>query len=140
MKTDLERARELLTQGDNTCVVCKDDMVYTSSERGVKPLLCWLDQGINLQDFSAADKVVGRGAAFLYSLLGIRAVYAEVLSEEARVALEHCGITASWETCVPRIVNRAGTGYCPIETAVLDIRDAEEALTAIRAKVKELMA
>lgn len=138
MNADLERAKELLTQGDNTCVVCKDDLIYTSSERGVKPLLCWLDQGTNLQDFSAADKVVGRGAALLYSLLGVRAVYADVLSEEARAALEHCGIAASWGTCVPRIVNRAGTGYCPIETAVLRIDDAKEALTAIRARLKEL--
>lgn len=127
-----------MNQGGNTCAVCKGDSFYKSSERGVKPLLCWLDQGIDLQDFSAADKVVGRGAALLYSLLKVRAVYAEVLSEEARAALEHCGIAASWRLCVPRIVNRAGTGYCPIETAVLGMDDANEALRAIRAKLREL--
>lgn len=140
MNADLERAKELLAKGGHTCVLCKDNMIYTSSKHGVKPLLDWLDEGVDLRGFSAADKVVGRGAALLYVLLGVRAVYADVLSEEARAALERGGIAASWGTCVPRIVNRAGDGYCPIETAVLGIDDAEEALTAIRARLKELMA
>lgn len=140
MNADLERAKELLTRGGYTCVICKDDAMYTSSKRGVKPLLDWLDERADLRGFSAADKVVGRGAALLYGLLGVRAVYADVLSQEARAALEHCGIVASCGNCVPRIVNRSGTGYCPIETAVLGIDDGEEALKVIRARLKELTA
>lgn len=139
MKTDLERAKELLTQGEHTCVACKDNSIYTSSKHGVKPLLDWLDKGIDLQGFSAADQVVGRGAAFLYDLLGVREVYAAVISEEACAVLKHGGITVSWEIYVPRIMNQAGTGYCPIETAVLGIDNAEEALAAIRAKLRELI-
>lgn len=139
MKSDLERAKKLLTQGGHTCVICKDNIIYTSSKHGVQPLLNWLDEGVSLQDFSAADQVVGRGAAFLYVLLGVREVYAAVISEEARAVLKSGGIAASWGICVPRIKNRAGTGYCPVETAVLGVGDAEEALTSIRGKLKELM-
>ena len=68
------KARHLLESGDYTCVVCKDDSVHTTSQRGVAPLLNWLDAGINLTGFSAADRVVGRGAAFLYCLLGVKEV------------------------------------------------------------------
>lgn len=139
MNTDLERARKLLKQDGHTCVICKDDALYISCEHGVKPLLDWLNEGIAMQGFSAADQVVGRGAAFLYSLLGVREVYAVVISEEARTVLERSGIAVSWGSCVPRILNRAGTGFCPIETAVLGIDDAKEALDAIRARLKALV-
>ena len=36
------------------------------------------------------------------------------------------------------IRNRDNTGYCPMETAVLDIDVPAEAVTAIRAKLEEL--
>ena len=54
---DLERAREIFDSGDYTCVLCKGEVTLTSTERGVKPLLNWLDGENVLKGFSAADKV-----------------------------------------------------------------------------------
>jgi hypothetical protein len=131
---DLKRAREILTEGGYTCVLCRDSAVYTATARGVKPLVDWLDSGLDLHGFSAADKVVGRATAFLYVLLGVRAVHALVMSTPAREALEANGIKALCDREVSGIINRRGDGPCPFEEAVLGINSPSEALKAIRRK------
>lgn len=131
---NLEKARRLLESGNYTCVVCKEDTVYSTSQRGVAPLLNWLDTGTDLTGFSAADRVVGRGAAFLYCLLGVKEVYARVMSQPAAEVLHSYGIIANAETYVEGIINRVGNGPCPFEAAVMDIEDAPKALIAIRNK------
>ena len=138
MTNDLIKARDILDTGSYTCVVCKDDTIFTATERGVKPLLNWVNFQQNLSDFSAADRVVGRGAAFLYRLLGVKAVYARVMSEPAVRVLEEGGIAALPDRVVPGIVNRTGDGPCPFEAAVLEIREPQEALRAIREKMAAL--
>ena len=135
---DLQKARSLLESGNYTCVVCNGDLVYTTSQRGVAPLLNWLDTGTNLTGFSAADRVVGRGAAFLYCLLGVKEVYARVMSRPAAEVLRSYGISVDADTFVEGIINRAGTGPCPFEAAVMDILDAEKALIAIRNKRRQM--
>lgn len=136
---DMQKARSLLESGDYTCVVCKGDSIYTTSQRGVAPLLNWLDGGTNLADFSAADRVVGRGAAFLYCLLDVKEVYARVMSKPAAEVLRSNGIGTSADIYVEGIVNRAGTGSCPFEAAVMDIQDAQTALTAIRNTRRQML-
>lgn len=135
---DLTTAREHLTAGDYTCVIRKGDREYTTYERGVKPLVRWLTEGTDLRGFSAADKVVGKATAYLYCLLGVKEVYAHVMSQAAARVLEENGITASQGKLVENIINRQGTGICPFEAAVLDIHTPGDALTAIRAKMQEM--
>lgn len=132
------KARNLLDAGDYTCVVCKEDTVYTTSHRGVAPLLNWLDSKTDLNGFSAADRVVGRGAAFLYCLLGVKEVHARVMSYPAAQVLRAYGIGADADTYVEGILNRAGNGPCPFEAVVMDIQDAETALSAIRNKRRQM--
>lgn len=139
MTTNLLKARNLLESGDYTCVVCRDDSVYTTQSRGVAPLLFWLDSETDLTGFSAADRVVGRGAAFLYCLLGVREVSARVMSHPAAEVLRAHGIDAQADRLVDGIINRAGTGPCPFEAAVMNIHNAQEALQAIRNKRRQLL-
>lgn len=138
MNNDLSKARALLDTGDYTCAVCRGDTAYTATERGVKPLLSWLDSGLDLTQFSAADRVVGRATAFLYCLLGVKEVYARVMSRPAAEVLAAHGIASETDQLVDGIINRRGTGPCPFEAAVMDIPDAEEALTAIRSKLAQM--
>lgn len=138
MKPDTLKALSLLKEGGYTCVVCRDEQTYTASVRGVRPLLNWLDQGPSLSGFCAADKVVGRAAAFLYCLLGVSEVYAHVMSRPAAQVLLDNGISVQADTLTDGIINRAGTGPCPFEAAVLDITAPEEALRTIRQKFSEM--
>lgn len=135
---NLTKAWNLLESDNYTCVVCKEDSVYTATMRGVAPLLNWLDDGTDLAGFSAADRVVGRGAAFLYCLLGVKEVRARVMSHPAAEVLRAYGIHADADTFVDGIINRAGTGPCPFEAAVMEIQEAEQALIAIRDKRRQI--
>lgn len=133
---DLARAKSLLT-GRVTCAIVRGEHAETSELRGVAPLLAWL--GGNFAGYSAADKVVGRAAAFLYVLLGVKALYAAVLSEPAAEVLRAHGISFSYGRLAARIVNRAGDGLCPMESAVMGEDDPRRALEKIKAKRMELM-
>lgn len=135
---DLINAMDNLNGGQYTCVLCRGDLMYTSTERGVKPLMDWLDSGTDLRGFCAADRVVGRGAAFLYILLGVKSVYAPVMSMGAIGTLRENGIGIRYDMAVEHIINRAGTGYCPMEDAVSGISEPEEALTALRERLVNL--
>ena len=138
MNHDLNRAIALLTEGNYTCVVCREEITYTATFRGVKPLVNWLDEGVDLTGFSAADKVVGKATAYLYCLLGVRAVHAHVMSTAAMEVLRTHGIDSRCEKEVPCIINRRGDGPCPFESAVWDIQDPALALEAIHRKQIEM--
>ncbi len=138
MVNNLQCAIELLRKEDYTCVLCKESIVYTSRDRGIKPLLNWLDHGIDIKGFSVADKVVGRGAAFLYVLLEVKELYARVVSEAALEVLYAHHISVTYEKKVEFITNRSGTGVCPMEQATKGIESPLKALEALRHALKEL--
>ena len=138
MEQSIMKARSLLDTGDYTCAVCRGETVYTATERGVKPLLSWLDAGLDLTGFAAADRVVGRATAFLYCLLGVTYVYSQVMSRPAAQVLKDHGIHYDAGLVVDGIINRRKTGPCPFEDAVLAIQDPREALAAIRAKLAKM--
>ena len=137
---DLEEARSLLERGNYTCVLCRDGSTVTDNRRGVRPLLELLDSETDLHGYSAADKVVGKAAAFLYCLLGVRALYAGVISQPALSVLEDAGITVRYGTFVPAIRNRAGDGFCPMETAVWELSDPALAPDAVRNALRNMQA
>lgn len=75
----------------------------------------------------AADRIVGRAAAFLYACMGIRELFAQVLSEGALQVLNTYQIKVNYEVLTPEIRNRKGTGICPMEEAVATATTKEEA-------------
>ena len=128
----------LLLCTGSTCVLCGGELILTDKRRGVRPLLDLLENNTNVSGFSAADKVVGKAAAFLYCLLDIKCLYTPVISQPALAVLQSAGIDTQYDQLVPAIRNRTGDGYCPMESAVLDITDAREALAVIRETLKKL--
>ena len=138
--TDLERAKILLREGNHACVLCLDEMTFTSDANGIKPLNWWLKDGCRFEGFSAADRVIGRAAAFLYVLLGVKEVYADVLSESAVPVLDRFGISWSYREKVKNIMNRTGDDLCPMEKIALEYEEPEDAYDALKVKIAELMA
>ncbi len=133
---DLNNAKTLLEQEGYTCVLCRGSTVHTSRNRGVQPLMALLNTDVS--GFSAADKVVGKATALLYCLLGIRQLYAKVISDAALKVLDDHRIPVHWDTRVAYIVNREGTGRCPMELATEQISDPALAPDVIREKLKQL--
>ena len=138
MQQDWKQARQALSKNGYTCVLCRDGQFYTSTQRGVAPLLGWLKEGSVAPGFCAADKVVGRATAFLYCLLGARAVYAGVMSLGALEVLQRHDILAACDETVEHIRNRTNDGMCPMESATLSIHRPEEALRAIEQALEKL--
>ena len=138
MTPDRERAIARLEQGDCTVALCHGEHCIADSRRGVAPLLALLDSGRDVTGFAAADRVVGKAAAFLYVRLGVAAVYAPVMSRPAYAVLVAHGIDATYGVLVDAIRNRAGDRFCPMETAVWDISQPDEAETTIRHTLKNL--
>lgn len=136
MTDNLKKAKAQL-EGDVTCAVCKDDVLYISNERGVKPLVAWLERKVHFEGFSAADKVIGKATAFLYVLLGVKEVYANVISLPALSVFMKYGITVEYGVQAGSIVNRRGDGICPFESAVIDIDDPSLAFEVICQKMSE---
>lgn len=135
MKNNLDRAICELKKGAYTCVLCKDESIYTSTERGVIPLLDFLESDIDFSGFSAADKTVGNAAAYLYVLLGVKEVYSNVMSKSAEKTLSENGIDNQCEIITTHIINRTGTGFCPMEEAVKNAKTPEDALVLIKARL-----
>ena len=127
----------LLKEG-NTCALVGEGKTLTSAKRGVAPLLAWLENKENCEGLFAADKVVGRAAAFLYLLLKVEGVHALVISESAEAVFLRFKMPYTFEEKVPAIRNRAGDGFCPMEQAVLEIDEPNDALLAIKKRLAEL--
>ena len=138
MSERLAVARQRLIDGGYTCVILTDDGEYTSFERGVKPLIECLESERSFAGAVAADKCVGAGAAHLYVLLGVSALWANLISDSALEVLERAGIEACYGQRVPYIINRKGDGMCPIESAVSGAKTSEEAYDLIKAALKRL--
>ena len=135
---NLENAKKKLISENYTCVLCCGNTFHTSSHRGVKPLAQWLASGMDFSQFSGADKVIGRATAFLYLLMGIRTVYAHVISRPALAVFQAHGIHVEYRELVENIINRTGDGLCPFEDVVLNIEDPQQAHQAILQKMQEL--
>lgn len=134
----ISKAKEVLVENGCTCVVIKGEFCFESKQRGVKPLLALIDGENDVCGGVAADKVIGKAAAFLYILLGIKEIYADVISEPAIEVLRKSGISVEYGERVSMIRNRDGSGFCPMEQATLKVEDEKIALEVIRETLRSL--
>ena len=115
-----------------SCVVANGERIESFHERGVKDLhrlLC--DDRALLDGAFIADKVVGKGAAALMVVGGVKSVYTDVISRPALTLFLQSGIDVEYGTLVDNIINRAGTDICPVEKLCEKCLTAEECLPLI---------
>ena len=139
MTTDAMLAKQDLEQNGYTCVLRKGDIVCSSFNHGVKPLLQWIDEGKDFSGYGAADQVIGKAAALLYIYLGVRDLYGQVISEPALSVLAEHGVACTYGEKVPYIINRKKDGMCPMEQTVLTVSGPAEAVEALKNKVHSIM-
>ncbi len=135
---DLDKAKKELVENGYTCVLCKENEIFCSDKRGVKPLVEFIESGKNFSGFSAADKTIGAGAAHIYVLLGIKKVWAKVISRDGENIFKENNICVAYEKKVPYIINRTGDDRCPIEKCVQDVSDSKEAFELIKKTLANL--
>ena len=138
MHDRLERLKKMMHSGNFTCVIETANEVFTSVQRGVKPLLEFLDSGKDFRDAYASDKVIGKAAAFIYVKLGISKLYTDVISEPALEILTAYSVDVEYGELVKVIRNRVGDGFGPMETAVWSINDPDKAIATMKIRLAEL--
>lgn len=122
-----------ILQDGNHSLVIAGDGIRTFDGRGISDLYGLLTEHPDwLRDASVADKVVGKGAAALLILGGVRELFAGVISTSALGLLQGSGISVRFGKEVPYIVNRKGDGICPVERLCKECTTAAECLPFIK--------
>ena len=136
----VETGRRMIAEGKAECVVIRGGRMFSERGRGVSPLLEFHDhrEAGFLRGATVVDKVIGRAAAMIAIAGGATRVHGELMSEDAKALLESRGVTVSYGTLVPRILNADRSDLCPLEKSVEGIDDPEQALTALRKRIEEL--
>jgi hypothetical protein len=137
---DLNLAKELLEKEELTLAVVKDgECIFKSKKRGIYPLyIAVRDIRDDMNGASAADKVIGRGAAQLYEYANIKRVFATMISEGTKKVFENANIEYEASKIVPKIMNRDKTGMCPVETISYESETIEEVLEKIEKFLKSI--
>lgn len=139
MNQMLREAAEALRRKEATLLVLGGAEPYWSFARGIAPIIDRMEEQPDFfRNTYVADKVTGRAAALLLVKAGIRGLHTRLISDLAVDILEHAGIELVYEQKVPKILNRAGNGFCPMETAVENICDPEEAYQLLLKKRRQM--
>lgn len=134
----LDSAKNLIARGKASCVVIKDGKIVSiACDRGIAPIIEMYESGL-LYGAVVVDKIVGKAAAQIMTLGGVKQCLGVTMSKSAYEYLSKNGIIAEYETLADYIVNRSGDGICPMEEAVIDIDDPTEALAAVKRRLEEL--
>lgn len=133
-------AKNLIENQKATCVVIKDGKILNVElGRGVRPVIALYEQGL-LQDAVVVDKIIGKAAAMVMVLGGVKSCYGLTMSRAALEFLQEKGVRVEYGTLTDHIINRKGDGICPMEQTVATLSDPAQALTALKAKMAELAA
>ena len=130
----IETSKSKLHKEGYTCVIYNNDIcVYSSYEKGVKPLMDFINTYpySDCEDLVLADKVIGKAAALLCVMIGIKNLYADVISKEAIKILEKHGIGYFFEKEVLYIKNRTGDGKCPMEGLSVGVDNPQDMFNKI---------
>ena len=139
--TDYTVARlyERLHNEEHTLMVENGDEIFAGDRRGIADLHHLLSTRKEfLRNATLVDKVIGKGAAALMCVGGVNRVHTDIISRPALNLLEAYGITATYDRLVDNIINRQGTGLCPVESLCLRCETAEECLPLIDNFLKSL--
>ena len=135
-----EYLNRLEKSGANLIVFRDGDVVFSSTSRGIFPLIEVIDtlSREGLRGVVTADRIVGKAAALLNVYLGAVEIHAMVMSDGAKALLKDHGVRFSFREETDVVKAKDGVVYCLFERLVWDVSDPEEAHTLIRAKLKEI--
>lgn len=135
---DIASLTDILHSEKCSCVIYNHGSISRFHQRGVKDLYELLTGNpAILNGAIIADKVIGKGAAALMIVGKVKSVYADVISNPALELLVKADVPVKYAMCVSNIINRAGTGICPVETLCLGCKTAEECIPNIQSFINQ---
>ena len=124
----MQQLIEILRREKCSLVVKNHDIVTTYSKPGVRDLEYLLDHDPEmLHGATIADKVIGKAAAAMVVVGGVKELYAEVMSTKAIPFLEEAGIAYTKEE----------GGRCQLEKITAPATTPEETVALLRTHFEE---
>lgn len=136
----MEQLCDILRSGHHTLAVrSASGEIRTFDGRGVGDLYRLLSEEPDfLRGAFVADKVVGKAAASLMMLGGVKRLHTGVISSLAISLLAGSDVVVDFDSEVPHINSRSGEGWCPLETKCKDCVTPDECLCRIKAFMAEI--
>lgn len=132
----MQQLIEILRREKCSLVVKNHGIITTYSKPGVRDLEHLLDHEPEvLQGAVIADKVIGKAAAAMVVVGGVKALYAEVMSKKAIPFLDEAGIAYSYGTLVDTIKEEGDR--CQLEKITAPATTPEETVALLRAHFEE---
>lgn len=123
--TKLEQIRKKLYETNASLVVysAKGEIkqYYQNRIKDIKDIL--QEDKEALKGAIVADKVIGKVAASILTIAGVKEIYADVMSQYAILVLEENGIKYEYKQKVDYIKNKDNTGMCPMENKYKEEKD-----------------
>ena len=118
--------KRLYDKNTSLVVMFKDGEIKEFYGKRVKDIVGILEANADSFDDSVvADKVIGKVAASLLTVGGVKAVYADTISEYAIKVFEENNIKYEFKNKVGFIMNEQKNGMCPMEEKFKDEKDIE---------------
>lgn len=132
----MQQLIEILRREKCSLVVKNHDIVTTYSKPGVRDLEYLLDHDPEiLHGATIADKVIGKAAAAMVVVGGVKELYAEVMSKKAIPFLEEAGIAYTYGTLVDTIKEEGDR--CQLEKITAPATTPEETVDLLRTHFEE---
>ena len=127
---------EMLNEQGLSLLVYNHDSLTTHSNRGIRDLLELItEQPERLNGAVAADKIIGKSAAAIMIVGGVKQVHTNLICTPARELFEANGVRVFATEEVPMILNRDRSGMCPMDTQINGIESVEECVDILQASL-----
>lgn len=106
---------DFLASGDSLRVYQGRELIFSSNENRLVPLMIYLDRFAGEASPLIFDKIVGNAAALLAVKAGCRELFSPFASQLAADTLEKYGVKHHLGEVVPAIMQPGGQEMCPME-------------------------
>ena len=124
--------------GYSLAVVKNEKTIYKNKSYGIYPLYAAYKDKVDFSGASAADKVVGKGAAIFFDKLNIKELDTIIISKPALEYLQQHNVVVSYAKLVDYIENRNRDGKCPVETIAQQTSQFEAFLDEVQDFLKRM--
>ncbi len=129
---DGDQMLETLNANSLSLLVRNHGITSHHNNRGVEDLLTLLqNEPERLKGAVVADKMIGKAAAAIMVVGGVKTVYTNLICTPARELFETAGVTVVAKEEVPQILNRDKTAQCPIDSRLNDALTAKECVNIL---------
>lgn len=124
---------QMLNEQHLSLLVYNDSTLTTHANRGVRDLLQLIsEQPERLNGAIVADKIIGKSAAAIMIVGGVKQVHTNIICTPARELFEANGVLVFASEEVPMIMNRNRSGMCPMDTQINEVESVEECVAILQ--------